>query len=81
VIEAIVSYRFDQIRFCILDFGRIDAQPLYESILHNIFRVCLATKQIVSDVVQHRLVESNSLSLVQNSSLFNLAKVDSFNTK
>ena len=81
MIEAIVSYRFDQIRFGVLYFGRIDAEPLYESILYNVFSICLASKQIVSDVMQHRLIERNGLGLVQNSYTFNLAKVDPFNTK
>jgi hypothetical protein len=64
-----------------LYFGRIDAQPFYESVLHNIFSIRLATKQIVGNVVQHWLIKNNGLSLVQNSYVFNLAKVDPFNTK
>jgi hypothetical protein len=64
-----------------LYFGRIDAQPFYESVLHNIFSIRLATKQIIGNVVQHWLIESNGLSLVQNDPIFNVTKVSSFDTK
>ena len=66
MIEAVIGNGLDQIRFGILDFCLVDAQPFHESILHHIFRIGLAAQQIIGDVVQQRLVECDGLSVVQN---------------
>jgi hypothetical protein len=61
MVEAIIGNGFYQIGFCVLNLAVVDAQPFNKSVLHNVFCVSFAAKQVISNVVQHRLVENNGL--------------------
>lgn len=66
MIEAIVGNSFDQVGFGVLYFFMINAKPFDEGLLHDIFRIGLATEQIIGDPLEQRLIECNYLCLVQN---------------